>query len=618
MLSIKGMVRPGRALQRTRAIAAHMKSTLAAADPVVRFESRGSMRIYNLSRERKLNTLTDEMLDLMRPKIQAWHDADTCGIICGLGTGRAFCAGGDVVAVAEKAANKATRGRASEFFVKEFELDFLLATLPKPYVAIMDGFTMGGGVGLSAPAQFRIATENTVWAMPEAAIGYSPDVGATYYMSRLDGELGTYLALTGAHVKGRHAFELGLATHYMSSRQIPMLLEALSGIEGINAKEIINDGQEEMTDEELQQAKEEDAREEGARRNDDDAGASPDDADVENILPEEDPANLPEGLDFFPLVNDTILQFTAQRQPEEPRTPLRGDVRVALDHSFSHDTVEAIVESLTAYARSRNAKVSTWAKDTLGLLAVQSPTSLKVALEAIRTGSTMSLRQCLETELNIAHAYCLGASPDFIEGITAKLVRKCPPVWDPPRLEEVDSTILGRFFATNSPYVTTDAPKFGLSDDQFQILETRITPFHEYGLPSEDEIEDVIRGLAPNSPSLSMTRTEVITFFTDHHKDRYEDVKDKVEEVVDRRCRIVDNSDGNYEWVAWDRGSGLLQTEDGEPVHEEFPKQDKVAEDEGRNRLLGSKQLLSRNKRVRLTRTVLQRTQARRRNPKTK
>ncbi len=147
-------------------------------------------------------------------------------------------------------------------------------------------------------------------------------------------------------------------------------------------------------------------------------------------------------------------------------------------------------------------------------------------------------------------------------------------------MEEVDGTVLQRFFAPNSPYVTTDAPKFGLSDQEFQILEARITPFHEYGLPSEDEIEDVIRGLAPNSPSLSMTRTEVITFFTDQNKERYDDVKDKVEEVVDRRCRIVDNSDGNFEWVAWDQGSGLLQTEDGEPVHEEFPKLDKVAEDQ--------------------------------------
>ncbi len=193
----------------------------------------------------------------------------------------------------------------------------------------------------------------------------------------------------------------------MSSRQIPMLLEALSSIEGISARELIHDGQEEMTDEEREKAEADAAREAGERRNNDDSGSQPDDADIEDILPEENPANLPEGLDFLPLVNDTILQFTAQREPEEPRTPLRGDVRVALDHSFSHNTVEGIVESLTAYTRSRNTKVRTWAVETLGKLSVQSPTSLKVALEAIRTGSNMSLRQCLQTELNIAHAYCV-------------------------------------------------------------------------------------------------------------------------------------------------------------------------------------------------------------------
>lgn len=120
------------------------------------------------------------------------------------GAGRGFCAGGDVVTLARQ--NAAGRPEESaRFFAAEYRLNHLIATYSKPYVALMDGATMGGGIGLSVHAPFRIATERTVAAMPETKIGFFPDVGASYFLPRLDGCIGTYLALTSETLRGVQA-----------------------------------------------------------------------------------------------------------------------------------------------------------------------------------------------------------------------------------------------------------------------------------------------------------------------------------------------------------------------------------------------------------------------------
>ncbi|KZT61586.1 ClpP/crotonase [Calocera cornea HHB12733] len=170
------------------------------------------------------------MIHLLRPQLVKWDAASGAKIIVGMGEGRAFCAGGDVRAVVKAAASDdpKVRATAGEYFKEEFELDHQLASFSKPYVAIMDGITMGGGMGLSMHAPFRIATEKTQIAMPETKIGYAPDVGATYFLPKLDGKLGTYLALTGRTVKGRGVYELGIATHFVPSERIPLLRERLA------------------------------------------------------------------------------------------------------------------------------------------------------------------------------------------------------------------------------------------------------------------------------------------------------------------------------------------------------------------------------------------------------
>jgi len=119
------------------------------------------------------------------------------------GAGRAFCAGGDVAALAVDN-QKGPEGQQSskDYFALEYKLDHLIATYPKPYIAFIDGITMGGGVGLSVHAPIRIATEKTVFAMPETTIGFFPDVGASFFLPKMDGQVGTYLALTSEQLKG--------------------------------------------------------------------------------------------------------------------------------------------------------------------------------------------------------------------------------------------------------------------------------------------------------------------------------------------------------------------------------------------------------------------------------
>jgi enoyl-CoA hydratase len=129
--------------------------------------------------------------------------------------GRGFCAGGDVVMLARSGAGDGSEARA--FFHEEYRLNHLLFTYAKPTVAFMDGITMGGGVGISQPCRYRVATENTRFAMPETAIGLFPDVGGGWYLSRLPGRTGVFLALTGARLDGAECLHLGLATHYVPS-----------------------------------------------------------------------------------------------------------------------------------------------------------------------------------------------------------------------------------------------------------------------------------------------------------------------------------------------------------------------------------------------------------------
>jgi enoyl-CoA hydratase len=151
--------------------------------------------------------------------LAAWRDDPRVeAVMIDHAEGRGFCAGGDIRMLAESGAKDGREARA--FFHTEYRLNHLLFTYPKPVVAFMDGITMGGGVGISQPAKYRVATEHTRFAMPETGIGLFPDVGGGWYLPRLEGRVGAFLALTGARLDGAECLALGLATHYLSSDRL--------------------------------------------------------------------------------------------------------------------------------------------------------------------------------------------------------------------------------------------------------------------------------------------------------------------------------------------------------------------------------------------------------------
>ena len=174
-----------------------------------------------LNRPKAIHALTQGMCAAMIEALLAWrYEPAIKAVIVDHSEGRGFCSGGDINLLRQSAlTDGGAAGRA--FFYDEYRLNHLLFTYGKPVVAFMDGITMGGGVGISQPARYRVATENTRFAMPETGIGLFPDVGGGWYLSRLEGRLGQFIALTGARLDGAECLWTGLATHYLPASAIP-------------------------------------------------------------------------------------------------------------------------------------------------------------------------------------------------------------------------------------------------------------------------------------------------------------------------------------------------------------------------------------------------------------
>ena len=175
----------------------------------------GHAGFLSLNRPKAIHALTLPMVHAMTAALLEWRDdPEVSVVIIDHAEGRGFCSGGDIAFLRNSALNDGgVSGR--RFFHDEYQLNHLIFTYEKPVVAFMDGITMGGGVGISQPARFHVATENTRYAMPETGIGLFPDVGGGWYLSRLPGRIGQFLALTGARLDGAECKWAGLATHYL-------------------------------------------------------------------------------------------------------------------------------------------------------------------------------------------------------------------------------------------------------------------------------------------------------------------------------------------------------------------------------------------------------------------
>lgn len=180
-----------------------------------------------LNRPRAINALTHEMVGLIRPALEEWASDDTVRTVVLTGAGeRGLCAGGDIVAMWRDA--KAGGSANAAFWADEYRLNALIANYSKPYVAIMDGIVLGGGIGLSAHAGQRVVTERSSIGMPETGIGFLPDVGGTFLLSHAPGETGTHLGLTAGSIGPGDAIATGFADHFVTSDRIPALLADLA------------------------------------------------------------------------------------------------------------------------------------------------------------------------------------------------------------------------------------------------------------------------------------------------------------------------------------------------------------------------------------------------------
>lgn len=190
------------------------------------FEENGGLGIITLNRVRAFNALSTDMCWQMDEHLIKWTDDDAIQAVIIQGAGeKAFCAGGDVRSLVENGPENS--GPAEEFFSTEYKMNSRLYHFPKPYISLLDGVCMGGGVGVSVHGSHRIVTERTLFAMPESAIGLIPDVGGGYFLPRLPGKLGLYLGLTGARLKGADILYAGIGTSYMPSDNIEEFVAAL-------------------------------------------------------------------------------------------------------------------------------------------------------------------------------------------------------------------------------------------------------------------------------------------------------------------------------------------------------------------------------------------------------
>ncbi len=356
------------------------------------------------------------------------------------------------------------------YFALEYTLDHLIATYPKPYIAYMDGITMGGGVGLSAHAPIRIATERTVFAMPETTIGFFPDVGASFFLPRMDGSVGTYLALTSERLQGVNAFYAGIATHYIHSSSLPTLTERLS----------------------------------------------------ELIF-----------RDYEPLatrlrVIDTTIEEFGTGLPHDVPMLMAGQLRRAVDECFQHDTMERIIEALEEEKRG---PMREWAEKTLKTLSERSPTSLKVALKEMRLGSAWSIGDAFRREYHIAEKFMV--HPDFVEGVSARLINKPPtvPRWNPPTLEDVSDQDVNDIFTVAGAQMLKLAAEGNYVEYPFG---------KSIGLPRERDVQLMVQ-------EKSLSREDLIKELVAARNQKV-GVKEKVEEILERMC--TENGDRQLVWAS--------------------------------------------------------------------
>jgi len=208
---------------------------MSSPEPEILFEQHGTAGVITLNRPKALNAVTLNMVRLMMAQLKAWAaDPSVTRVVVTAAGGKAFSAGGDIRALYDLGLAK-RHAEMLPFWREEYVLNAFIKRYPKPYVSLIDGICMGGGVGVSVHGSHRVAGDKFLFAMPEVSIGFFPDVGATWFLPRMPGELGAYVALTGERLGAADGVASSIATHRVPSQRFPELADALCGATSVDA-----------------------------------------------------------------------------------------------------------------------------------------------------------------------------------------------------------------------------------------------------------------------------------------------------------------------------------------------------------------------------------------------
>jgi enoyl-CoA hydratase/carnithine racemase len=347
-----------------------------------------------LERPKALNALSTGMIRAIHAALDQWREnPDVLAVVVRSQHPRAFCAGGDIRFLYESA-QRGEHDARDVFFIEEYRLNHAIFTYPKPYIALMNGVVMGGGMGISQGAHrtggLRVVTNSTKMAMPETRIGLFPDVGASWFLARTPGAIGRYLAVTGETIGAADALYAGLADAYIDDEALPALVDTLRS-------ELFERG-----------------------------------ADVVACIERE---------------------ALAHRVVPSPDASPLANARVLIDRHFALPDVARILASLE-HECARTSDAAEWAEQTIGVLRERSPLSMAVSLEVV-TRAEGSMADVLRCDLDLTRSSFLAG--DTLEGIRARIIDKDnAPHWRFARIEDVSAADVDKMF--ESPWPASEHP----------------------------------------------------------------------------------------------------------------------------------------------------------------
>lgn len=448
-------------------------------DPLVQYQVKDTARLVILNRPEKLNALNTQMCQSMFDTINEYSKSDLINlvIIKSSNAPRSLCAGGDVAIVAVN--NLAGKFEDSiKVFTAEYSLNYLLATFNKPIVTFMDGITMGGGVGVSIHSPFRIATEHTKWAMPEMDIGFFPDVGTTFALSRIltlannNSQMALYLSLTGDVIGGEDAYILGLASHYVSHANISRLETRLGEVDVFRGnKGKIND-------------------------------------ETIRILEDQNRVT-----SLYDMIDDSIKEYAEPRFPKDYKFKFDHDQLTVIERCFNINSISNIEDIFHNLKTFENGSIEA-RKFAISLerkLRSKSLTSMEVAIKLIKDNSEDHIEAALRRDLCVAINMCYNETgiSEFSKATKFKLIDKAktPYLWKQER--PLTATELNSLFSIKTPH------PISLWENNINVTWKRY-PYHlKYQLPTEAKIMEYI---TENIKDANNMERDTINHFLNYNK----------------------------------------------------------------------------------------------------